>query len=94
MGTRTGDGPVTGRENGYGDPFDDNGPGPVNAGPGLAAAGARRPRPPHCYIMGLPGTGRPRSIPGKGLTRVRSLTASTSMVRMALRLRDRRPSAS
>ena len=41
----------------------------------LAAAEARRLRRPHCSIMGLAGTARPRSGPGKDLTRVRSLTS-------------------
>ena len=44
----------------------------------VAAAGARRPRPPHCYIMVASGTDDTRSIPGEGLTCVRSLPKPTS----------------
>ena len=53
--------------------------GPIHWSSGLAAGEARRLSRPHCYIMGMSGTDIPRSGPGKGQTRVRSLPKPTSM---------------
>ena len=75
---------LRGLENGYGDhSIAPPGPRrPIHWPSGLAAAEARRLRRPHCYIMGMSGTDIPRSGPGKGQTRVRSLPKPTSMVQM------------